>query len=151
MKKFFSAGIASVSICFLLAGCGEKIKDAPKTGTVTGVVTSDGKPVAGAIVEFFPNNEKGTRGPQSTGFTDAEGKYELNTTGSTHGAVIGFHRVTVNCQPPVSQSSTSNGSAPPAPPGEPCKLPAKYNRLDTSKLEYEVKSGPNEIDLDLKP
>lgn len=151
MKTFLKLGIVTCSICILLTGCGEKIKDAPKTGTVTGVVTLEGNPVAGATVEFFPDNEKSTRGPQSTGITDETGNYELTTSGNVQGAVVGFHKVTVNCPPPPGQSSTSDGSAPPKPPGEPCKVPAIFNRVDTSKLAFEVKMGPNQIDLDLKP
>ena len=146
---FVKSVMASLTICVFVAGCSEKLKDAPKTGKVTGIVTLDGNPIAGATVEYSPDNDKKTRGPKSTGVTDASGQYELVAPGNIKGAVIGFHKVTVTCPPPASQLSTSDGSTPKT-SGEPCQIPVKFSSVESSGLEQEVNEGANELDLSLK-
>ena len=70
-----------LSFCLLLvfslaylSGC-EKNK-AIKTDLVTGVITMDGSPLAGASVTFSPVDDKGS---VAIGTTDANGKYALQT------------------------------------------------------------------------
>ncbi|MCA9077496.1 MAG: carboxypeptidase regulatory-like domain-containing protein [Planctomycetaceae bacterium] len=75
----------------------------PELGYVTGTVTLDGKPLAGARVEFtptektFPITEKRSiRVRSSKAFTNEEGYYELRYDQDVEGAVVGDHRVKIN-------------------------------------------------------
>lgn len=65
---------------------------------VSGVVTLDREPLAGARVFFMPvaSGEKQLVGPRSVGKTDESGYYELITPAGDKGAVIGAHRVRIS-------------------------------------------------------
>ncbi len=90
----------------------------PPLGTVTGVVSVQGKPAPLAEVRFEPLPPKPGDpivGSFSVGWTDATGTYQLQYDPEHPGAAVGKHRVTV----------TVNGS--------------------THMHEAEVKSGKNDI------
>ncbi len=82
----------------LFVGCGTST--GPKTVPVTGTVTLDGTPVAGAVVTFSP---EAADGRAATGTTDGSGRFELTTTVSGDGAVPGSYFVGI--------SKTSGGEA----------------------------------------
>lgn len=105
-------------------GCGSG--DRPDLGTVEGVVTLDGKPLAEAFVHFDPGTVRG-----SSGVTDAEGKYELTYIRDTKGAAIGEHIVRI-----TKRTETA-----------PETLPARYHAQTT--LKATVKGGRNEINFEL--
>ena len=74
----------------LLAGCGNM----PPMGTVSGVVTLDGKPLSDVEVQFLPDPEQGTCGATASCYTDAQGRFTLRTERHhTDGALVGTHRV----------------------------------------------------------
>jgi len=144
-------GAASgLAVCLVLAGCGGGVADKPTTGKVSGVVTLEGKPVAGATIEFNPDNARSTTGPKSSAVTDADGKYTLMAPGGEEGAVIGFHKVTVTC-PPAPGESSSNSGTPASVPTTPCSVPEKFAALATTDVSKEVMPGKNEFAIDLKP
>jgi len=116
-------------------GCGSRPDDQPELGDVTGIVTLDGDPLEGVLVQFSP-----TEGRGSQAVTDSEGRYELTYVYPTMGAKVGQHKVTIET-PPVDDSD------PEAPEVEEV-IPAKY-RKDTV-LTADVKPGGNEIDFELK-
>jgi hypothetical protein len=65
-------------------------------GTVEGVVTRDGEPLAEVEVLFLPDPEKGNFGPHAAAYTDAAGHYRLRCEVlDADGAVVGPHRVIV--------------------------------------------------------
>ncbi len=75
----------------------------PELGDVSGVVTLDGQPLAGAIVVFrptkneFPINEgRSIRVRSSKGMTDTEGRYFLAYDEDVAGAVVGEHVVQIS-------------------------------------------------------
>ncbi len=115
-------------LAIALTGCGETAKDVPKLGTVTGVVTLDEKPLAGANVQFIPENSR-----PSTAITAADGKYTLRFNEKLNGAAIGNHKVR------ITSAKTAE---------EPEKLPAKYNMR--SDLTANVVAGANQFNFDLK-
>jgi len=82
--------------CMLLVfvGCGGPLFP---MAPVSGRVTLDGKPLAGAHVGFEPkrSGERLDAGPGSYGKTDAEGRFRLVSLEGDNGAVIGTHRVWV--------------------------------------------------------
>lgn len=73
------------------AGCQGK----PPFVPVEGTVTKGGKPLAGVIVDFYP--DPGDHGPRSASEpTDEAGHYRLRSTwGNDDGAVVGSHRVCI--------------------------------------------------------
>ncbi|GAB4136480.1 carboxypeptidase-like regulatory domain-containing protein [Thermopirellula anaerolimosa] len=134
----------------LLLGC----QKGPKTGTVEGVVTMDGQPLANVLVTFTPVEG----GMASTGTTDDSGKYSLVYPGGK-GAVVGKHKVSVRTLPkaqaaaevssddPSYEAAYSGGAQSPNTTASAEPIPPKYNVQ--TELEFEVKSGRNTIDLPL--
>src|SRR5689334_10953060 len=72
--------------------CQDKLPFAPVEGTVT----KKGRPLAGVIVDFYP--DPGTLGPRSTSApTDEAGHYRLHSTrNDDEGAAVGTHRVCIH-------------------------------------------------------
>jgi len=118
--------------CLLLlaaAGCCGN-KDIPPLGTVTGLVTLDGKPLADANVAFAPE-----LGRTSIARTDAAGRYELYYDGPNKGAAVGRHRVIITTMPSMDEAN-------------PILVPARYNVQTT--LTAEVKADKNTFDFALQ-
>jgi hypothetical protein len=122
-------------LAILLAGCGKSGVD---LAPVSGLVTLDGEPLAGARLRFQP---EAAGGSPSYGSTDQEGRYELSFKRGQKGALIGWHtvRVEASVEPAEAEGKASL---------RPQKLPARYN--DRSELREEVKADEdNEIDFAL--
>jgi len=121
----------AVALALAAAGCGgpEEL-DLPPLAEVSGTVTLDNEPLAGAAVTFVPDKSKGTTGPPAVGFTDDKGRYTLKTAGKT-GAVVGFHKVSVEArQKPKNEQDTL----------PPLLTPPRYTNPDASGLAAEVKA-----------
>ena len=136
------------SLCLLLAlaaGCGRSL---PATGSVSGRVTLDGKPLADAGVMFTPSSG----GRPASGTTDEKGEYRLTTFAPADGALVGPHAVTVVKQDFSNRPTTPSG----LPGGEGLRsgggrwiVPEHYSQPETSKLSAEVAAGENRFDFDL--
>lgn len=122
-------------ICLMSASCSSGPSDQPELGEVTGVVTLDGKPLEGVLVQYTP--EEG-RGSQS--MTDSEGRYELMYVYPTPGAKLGKHTVSI-------KTPSEDDSDPEAPEVKEV-VPERY-RID-SELTADVKAGDNQFDFELK-
>jgi hypothetical protein len=132
-------GLVTV-FALIVAGCGGS-----GLGEVTGKVTLDGQPLAGAIVTFYPQE-----GRPSIGMTDSEGNYELGFTASEKGAVVGKHTVRITTgagEDREDESGEDEDQEEGADFADPT-IPAKYN--SKSELTREVTSGSNEFDFDLQ-
>ncbi|HJT32024.1 MAG TPA: hypothetical protein VJ783_08205 [Pirellulales bacterium] len=80
----------------LATGCSKGSKERQFDLTpVSGVIMLDGKPLADAEVGFYYLGAAPEGFPGSTGRTDAQGKYELQT-GTKKGTIAGQYRVTVS-------------------------------------------------------
>lgn len=129
---------ATSTFLLLISGCGgESVKDAPKLGTVTGKVTLDGSPLAGATVTFTTADNR-----TSIGTTDASGIYKP-THGPVAGVVIGEN--TVKITPTIKREHDQEGKVQEIPSAN---IPAEYNT--ETKLKATVKSGANTFDFELK-
>ena len=120
----------------------------PKTAPVSGTVTLDGQPVAGAVVRFTPD---GTRPVMAYGLTQNSGQYRLTTYEKGDGAVPGKYAVTVVFK--KTTGPATDPTDPAAAPGaaqETWSAPKKYSDPKTSGLWAEVAPGVNRIDLDLR-
>lgn len=127
-----------LSVCLValmiapLAGCGSK---GYQLAPVSGVVTLDGKPVPGTLVNYQPVGSEGvTPGPGSTGRCDENGRYTLSTIRDETGAVVGLHRVRIYSYSPESpvEQDTDEGL-----PSE--QFPERYNYR--SELEITIEPG----------
>ena len=92
MPRFWLLTLLAAAV---LAGCGKKTSSI-KTYPVTGTVTYNGKPVAGATVAYVSKNPEA---PRSTGVTDPDGRFSVTTyVGASEilkGAPAGDYQVTI--------------------------------------------------------
>lgn len=121
-------------VCLLIVvgctGCFGGGESLPELASVTGTVTMDGAPLAGANVLFQPQSGKTTFAT-----TDENGKFELMYNQDTEGATPGSYTVKI--------SKEKN----PEEPGMNL-VPPKYN--DQSTLTADVKmDGENDFQFDL--
>lgn len=125
--------------CLLIAaaGCGDG------RGEVRGRLTISGKPApAGLIVEFQP---QAAGSSPSLARTDAVGSYELWQTSTKKGIAPGPCSVRISVAP-----ATADRGPPKLPPElEKLVIPPRYGS-DTT-LTYEIKPGPQNIDIDIVP
>lgn len=129
------------AVCLMLSGCGgAAVNDKPKSEKVTGKITLDGSPLANALVTFSPTDKR-----DSTGTTDAEGRYELKF-GPNPGAVVGNHTVRIITKIPGVQQHDARGEV--IPDNSPERVPPKYNV--TTELNRDVVEGKaNVFDFEL--
>lgn len=132
----------------LLQGCKRDGLGGP-TGTVSGTVTLNGKPLGEVTVTFFGENN----GDTAMGVTQADGTYTL-LYGTGFSVPAGDYRVAV--------TTGISPNAPPPNPGDLMKtmkpgplakssIPTKYQTASTSTLIAVVKEGTNpNISFDLK-
>jgi 3',5'-cyclic AMP phosphodiesterase CpdA len=119
-----------------------KQRKAVRTFPVSGVVTLDGKPLAGATVAFHRLNAETERYVNTAdGLTDADGRYKLSTYTKFDGCPAGEFVVTVV----KTGRGYDDGET-----DEKSKLPAAYATAAKSELKVTVKEGTNEFNLDLK-
>jgi hypothetical protein len=129
-------------VALWVPGCGD-----PKVVSVSGRVTFDGQPLAGAHVVFQPISagKEMNPGSGSYGITDADGRYTLKVvdTGES-GAFIGKHRVEITIRSDEDDDTDRRGRRPAAK----VVLSPLYNR--NSRLTFEVPAkGTKEADFPL--
>lgn len=129
-------GTLALLFALTLCGCGPTVKP---TGTVSGTVMMDGKPITTGDVNFFdPATGVAAKAP-----LDAAGKFTLPAA-----VDVGSYKIYIT---PSSLMSTggADGSAPPAVTAVP--VPPKYTVMDTTTLKHDVKAGSNEVPVVLTP
>ncbi len=108
-------------------GCG---KPAPApAATVRGRVLFQGRPLAGGMVVFAPDREKGNAGKPLSATIDAEGRYTLRHEGAA-AVPPGWYRVAL-ADPPDGYEGV--------------RFPAALRRPDKSGLEREVLPGQENV------
>lgn len=121
---------------------------------VSGTVTLDGEPVAGAHIRFSPEG----KGTAAFAETDTRGRYQLRTYDPGDGAIPGDYRVSVtkevtegvvefNSQQEREEYLKKNGR-----PNRKVTnaLPEKFADPDTSGLAAEISlAGSRRVDLEL--
>jgi len=116
--------------CLLFAGCGDP--NELEVARVSGVVKLDGEPLSGGAITFTPE-----KGPMANGSIGADGSFVLQTYGGGDGAVVGLHGVAIVV--------TERGEV--FENDEPAKwiVPSEYASAATSGIEFEVKSGTDNV------
>jgi hypothetical protein len=134
--------LAILAVLFA-SGCGD---DGYDLAPVSGVVTLDGKPLAGGVIQFQPvGGEEQNPGPGSAGVLDSEGRFQLQTQQSprSEGAVIGTHQVRIYSRIAEQLASDVDTST------EPERVPPRYNYR--TELTFPVPpEGTDEADFHLK-
>lgn len=150
--KASSAGFC-LSVVLLLAGCGGG-GGLPEgeTGTVSGRITFEGKPVPEGCGVVFMRDKGGYVG---TGKTDSSGQYLLYMRDGLQ-IVVGTYRVSITPPNPVANLDQDEimrlQSAGKLPDTSKMKeVPDRYRDPENSKTIFEVKPGSNTFDLDMKP
>lgn len=134
--------VAAVAALFA-SGCGDEGYD---LAPVSGVVTLDGKPLAGGVIQYQPlGGESMSPGPGSAGVLDSEGRYQLQTQTSPRrdGAVIGTHQVRIysrNAEAPATDVDTNT---------TPELVPPKYNYRTEISIDVPAE-GRDDADFHLK-
>lgn len=124
---WLSAALAAA--CAALAGCGTS--DPPAPATVRGAVTFGGRPLAGGLVVFAPDREKGAVGKALAATVAPDGGYRLPSDGSAS-VPPGWYRVAIADAPGVFGSDGQ-------------RFPAALRRPDRSGLSREVKPGADNV------
>jgi hypothetical protein len=138
MKGLFMPRSLAFVLCLLtlLAGCG-----GPPGATVGGKVTYQGKPLNSGRVYFNVGGGKAVRSAliQTDGSYSVEGLPE----GQAQLAVV---------VPPAPRAMPNDPTAPAvqAPAVAPVEIPAKYEKVETSGLTYQVKMGEHSHDIALE-
>jgi hypothetical protein len=123
---------------------------APKYAPVSGKVTLNGRPLAGAHVVFnrIPPEGSIESGLSAVGTTDRNGEFTLRVRSNQAGALVGKHRVSISL---MRAEAGDTGDARAAPRREAPRnvIPARYN--DKTELTFEVHAGgTDQANFDLK-
>ena len=136
---------AHVALCavaiipVLLSGCGSG--NSLDLAPVTGKVTFQGEPLDHGTVIFFPPG--GTKGPQASGMIQPDGSFTMKTS-SKAGAVVGKHKVMVQCRRVVTPEEAKYLVM-----GE-LLIPRQYANPNSTPLQIDVEKGGNEFPIELK-
>ena len=130
--------VASLAVGFaamsLSGGCGSKAPH-PGPATVSGRVLFNGQPVAGGLVVFTPDPQRGGTGNPAHAETGPDGDFALALGASAH-IPAGWYRVSLAPAPVVPDPASASQWP---------VFPAKLARPDLSGLEREVQAGKNHV------
>lgn len=134
--------VVSALLVAFVAGCGGSgVKPIANLVPCRGTVTLDGQPLPHGMVGLEPLEPGAGR---SANGAIKDGHFELATSASAAGVVVGKYRVSVQS---VSQEKTSSPAEMAKPPKS--LIPKKYNDIKTSGLEVEVTKGMQPVELKL--
>jgi hypothetical protein len=124
-------GIGAAAVA-LHGGCSRKTPPGP--ATVRGRVTFQGQPLAGGLIVFSPDPDRGGKGKPARGDLEPDGTFQLKLGGDP--AILpGWYRVAIAPAPAVPPSSLLNRPA----------FPPELARPDKSNLLREVKPGQENV------
>jgi hypothetical protein len=143
MRKLTLLCAVSPSL-LVVVGCSDSRRD---VAPVSGRITLDGKPLAGASVVSQPVAPPGSviAGKGSGAFCDDDGRFQLETLDGRPGAIVGEHRIRIyGPRDPKATSDRDGGGGPRREP-----IPAKYNK-DTQLTLTVPPDGTSEANFSLK-
>jgi hypothetical protein len=145
MRKIRSLAVGIAGLLIFVCGC------AANPVPVEGVVTLDGKPLAGAEVIFAPEQPGENGSVMAVATADDQGVFRLNTH-NARGAFPGRYKVT------ISHRALPTNVPEPKNPEEAMSVyklrkdvvPAQYAKYETTPLQAEVpRSGVTDLRFDL--
>jgi len=140
-RDLLSIGLLSI------VGCGTpgiSVNLAP----VTGVFTKEGKPLADIKV-MLESRDPTSKAPMLFGLTNAEGKYEIQTSAGEKGAPVGLYKVFLTqTQAPAEFDYSKAKSG--GPPKVTDVIPANYQSSNTTELSVDVIASGTNFDIAIK-
>jgi hypothetical protein len=125
------------------AGCSRSGSDVTP---VSGRVTVDGKPAAGAVVTFHPLTPTADAA-RPTARADEDGRFRLTTRAESDGAPPGEYRVTVAWREAAAAKRAAEGDELPAKTA----VPDTHTRPESTPLRATVQPGANDpLAIDIK-
>ncbi|MCI0701171.1 MAG: DUF4198 domain-containing protein [Planctomycetia bacterium] len=128
-----AALVAGAATMALSGGCGSSPPAGP--ATVRGKLLFNGQPVAGGLVIFTPDPDRGGRGKPARAETGPDGSFLLLLDHSSH-IPAGWYRVSLMPPPVISDPLTHSDKR---------TFPAKLARPDLSGLVREVQAGKDHV------
>lgn len=128
--------IVAASAIIWVAGCDR----GPRTGDVSGTATFDGVPIEDGRIDFFPADDKGP----TAGDLIKDGKYFAKKV------PVGTMKIVVSSSKVVGKKKVYDTPNSPEMPITKEVLPEKYSMMENTELRFEVQSGLNEKNWDLK-
>lgn len=139
--------ITLTCVSLLLAGCGGSGGDSTPTGTVTGKVSLNGKPLEGGMIVFVAQGKSSN----ASGTVLKDGTYTLKH-GKGFSVPVGDYRIyvsSVDVSAPTPDPMDLNNN--PEKYEQKNTIPEKFQSAETSGLVAVVKAGSNpNTDFDLK-
>jgi hypothetical protein len=127
-----------------LCGCSRGVP----MGQVDGTVRLDGTPIADAMVTFIPEDRNL---PQSIGFTNSEGHFQLRCNNGAVGAAVGRHRVMViDAGRAPSGKAKDDDELPEGKDVPTSRVPLKFSRPDKTPLRQSVETGSQEVAIEIE-
>ncbi len=137
---------AAALICLstlLCAGCGDGVHRV----AITGVVSADGKPVDGAVVQLLPKGD--TSGDGGLGATDSEGKFTVISSRQEHSGIPpGTYTVLVSRLVDQQGKLLPEGAGQAEYPDGFDSIPRPYN-TPNSPLEITVTDAGGHFDVEI--
>jgi hypothetical protein len=132
----------------LFAGCGTPGIDV-KLAPVTGAVTKDGKPLTDVKV-ILESKDPASKAPMLFGLTNAEGKYEIQTSSGEKGAPAGLYKVYLAETKAPAEFDYSSANKGGGPPKSTSLIPANYQSPATTELSVDVTATGATYDILIK-
>ncbi|WP_339728932.1 carboxypeptidase-like regulatory domain-containing protein [uncultured Gimesia sp.] len=146
-KQVFMSGLVLATLCLVGCGGGSTLPEGD-TGTVTGKVTFNGKPVSEGASIVFLHKDKGITASSAIA---ADGSYALRMR-REDAILVGDYQIGVT--PPTVELTPAEAEAvntgKELPEKEWPEIPKKYRNPETSGVTFTVKAGENTFDLDMK-
>ncbi len=130
------------TFCAILAGVSGCGRSKPPETIVRGQILFRGEPVAGGLIVFAPNSERGSDGPLATAVLGPDGSFTL-TDADGKPVAPGWYRIAIAPRAGVVPTPTPERPYP--------GLSKKFGNPVLSGLEREIKEGTENIvcfDLD---
>jgi len=137
-SRTVALGALLLALAGLTSGCGKSEPERLAVQPVTGQVTFQGKPAAGAFVVFHAKTEK-DKFPPPTADVDKQGNFKLGTYTRDDGAPVGEYAVTVVLRKTIEKDGEFQQG--------PNLLPEQYSKATTTKLNIRVADGANIVPL----
>ena len=132
-------GLVFIAMAAILSGCGGS---GAAKAPVKGKVTSGGQPVTGGTLTFAPL-EGTVNAVPVVGQIQSDGTFVMSTDRAGDGVAIGKHQVSYSA-PDAQVTETEDGS-------DPVVKLSPYAGLMVSQSDVEVKSGENDLTIELVP
>lgn len=142
--------ILALPVALTLVGCGEAEPPKVPVQAVTGKVYVNGKPAAGAVIQFVPANSTDPNALRPFGKADDDGSYTLRTYKPGDGVPPGEYLVSVKWPGPKSATPATKPADDPDGDGAIMGPPrdyfrGKYANPLTSNLKVTVSPGTTEL------